>query len=253
MEPIQPGTRDYIDDPRVARDYDGYFARNRLFEYDRQWLAEVLTPPGRLLDLGCGTGRLMLAMGRLGHQCVGLDLSAHMLDEARRKLASHRVAGGLVRGDLLDVGRLFAPHSFDHAICMFSTLGMVAGAANRLTILEGVRRVLRPGGRLALHVHNRRHNAGAPEDLRLLLAGGWRALRGRGEWGDKVLGRYRGVRDLYIHVFSRREIAALCRRAGFDVRCIVPLNERRDGPLRWSVAASWRANGFLVLAVRGRP
>ena len=36
-------------------------------------------PPGRLLDLGCGTGRLLIHAARRGYAPVGVDLSAEML------------------------------------------------------------------------------------------------------------------------------------------------------------------------------
>lgn len=41
---------------------------------------------GRLLELGCGTGRLLLPLARLGHEIVGIDSSEAMLERARLKL-----------------------------------------------------------------------------------------------------------------------------------------------------------------------
>jgi len=43
-----------------------------------------LVPPGsRVLDAGCGTGRVMIRLAELGHDCVGVDLDASMLAVAR--------------------------------------------------------------------------------------------------------------------------------------------------------------------------
>jgi SAM-dependent methyltransferase len=45
----------------------------------------TLVPPGaRVLDAGCGTGRVAIRLAELGYQCVGVDVDAAMLTEARR-------------------------------------------------------------------------------------------------------------------------------------------------------------------------
>lgn len=45
----------------------------------------ALVPPGsRILDAGCGTGRVMIRLAELGYDCVGVDLDASMLAVARR-------------------------------------------------------------------------------------------------------------------------------------------------------------------------
>ncbi len=45
----------------------------------------ALVPPGaRILDAGCGTGRVMIRLAELGYDCVGVDLDASMLEVARR-------------------------------------------------------------------------------------------------------------------------------------------------------------------------
>src|SRR3954451_19057980 len=41
---------------------------------------------GPVLELGCGTGRILVALSRAGHKAVGLDLSAPMLARAEAKL-----------------------------------------------------------------------------------------------------------------------------------------------------------------------
>lgn len=42
-------------------------------------------PPGRVLDAGCGTGRVAIELARLGHDCVGVDSDLAMLEVARER------------------------------------------------------------------------------------------------------------------------------------------------------------------------
>lgn len=61
--------------------------------------------PARVLDAGCGTGRVAIRLSERGHECVGVDLDASMLDVARRRAPDLR----WVRQDLasLDLGETF--------------------------------------------------------------------------------------------------------------------------------------------------
>jgi SAM-dependent methyltransferase len=51
-----------------------------------------LRPGESVLDVGCGSGALALPLGRAGHDVVGLDFSAGMLDRLRRKAAEEGLA-----------------------------------------------------------------------------------------------------------------------------------------------------------------
>jgi demethylmenaquinone methyltransferase / 2-methoxy-6-polyprenyl-1,4-benzoquinol methylase len=111
---------------------------------DRRWRAEtaraVVSPGDRVLDSCCGTGDLAIACLRAGGRVTGLDFSERMLDRARRK--SDEVEW--VEGDALALP--FAESSFDAA-----TVGF--GVRNLEDLGKGLgelRRVLRPGGRLAI-------------------------------------------------------------------------------------------------------
>lgn len=128
---------------RIAPVYD---AMNRLMTagLDRRWrriTAEAVVRPGdRVLDACCGTGDLALADARAGGRVTGLDFSEPMLQRARKKDESI----AWVRGDLLSLP--FADQSFDSATVGFG----VRNVADVERALSELRRVLRPGGRLAI-------------------------------------------------------------------------------------------------------
>jgi S-adenosylmethionine-dependent methyltransferase len=122
----------------------------------RQLVAH-LPPAGtrefHVLDAGCGQGTQALALARLGHRVVGVDLSDELLDLARKAADDepNEVQGRLrfVRADLLDLGDDFAG-GFDVVCCH--------GVAMYLPSLKGTVDALvaatRPGGLVSLLTRN---------------------------------------------------------------------------------------------------
>lgn len=193
---------------RIAPVYD---AMNRLMTMglDLRWrrlAAEAVVRRGdRVLDGACGTGDLAVADLRAGAgRVTGLDFSEPMLARARRKAPQVE----WVRGDLLALP--FADATFDAATVGFG----VRNVADLELALRELRRVLRPGGRLAVLEITRPRGP-----LRLFYS----------LWFDRIvplLGRLLpgGEAYSYLPASVKRfpgadELAALMRAAGFgDVR-----------------------------------
>ncbi|MGA2268866.1 MAG: bifunctional demethylmenaquinone methyltransferase/2-methoxy-6-polyprenyl-1,4-benzoquinol methylase UbiE [Bryobacteraceae bacterium] len=137
---------------RVARRYD---AANHVlsFNIDRLWRARtvrrarhILEHPGaRVLDICCGTGDLLLALGRECREPVlGSDFCHPMLAEARRKIARRRARAELFEADALRLPLRNA--SVDLITVAFGFRNL----ANYEAGLAEMRRVLRPGGMTAI-------------------------------------------------------------------------------------------------------
>jgi demethylmenaquinone methyltransferase / 2-methoxy-6-polyprenyl-1,4-benzoquinol methylase len=135
------GVRSMFD--RIAPVYD---PMNRLMTVglDRRWrrlaVREVVWPGDRVLDACCGTGDLAVEAERRGGRVVGLDFSERMLERARRKSGTIE----WVQGDALALP--FGDAEFDAATVGFG----VRNLADLEGGLRELRRVLRPGGRLAV-------------------------------------------------------------------------------------------------------
>ncbi len=97
---------------------------------------------GKLLDFGCGHGKLLRRMRAAGWDVVGLDLSRSTVD-ACRAAGFHAHHGTLPHPAI-------APETFD-AVVMEHALEHVP---DPLAVLRGARDALRPGGRLLVHVPN---------------------------------------------------------------------------------------------------
>jgi hypothetical protein len=111
-----------------------------------------------------------------------------------------------------------------------------------------VRLILKPGGLFVLHIHNFWYNLFDPEGPWWVLKSIAQApFRREFEIGDKQFD-YRGIPQMYLHVFRRCEVLRLLRDTGFRVRELIPLDYRRSGRLRF---AWWmgnvRANGWIVV------
>jgi demethylmenaquinone methyltransferase / 2-methoxy-6-polyprenyl-1,4-benzoquinol methylase len=129
---------------RIAPVYD---AMNRIMTagLDARWrrlAAEAVIQTGdRVLDAACGTGDLAIADQKAGADKVtGLDFSAEMLGRARKKAPQLE----WIEGDMLALP--FADATFDAATVGFG----VRNVADLELALRELRRVLRPGGRLAI-------------------------------------------------------------------------------------------------------
>jgi SAM-dependent methyltransferase len=127
---------------------------------------------------------------------------------------------------------------------------MIAGAEARARVVGHAYRLLRPGGRFILHVHNRWFNFWNPQGRAWLIRDLLRSLVGK-PGGDRLMPVHQGVAGLTLHLFTRREAIRLLRRAGFRLLEVKPVSLRPDARLPWP---GWfgglRAYGYLLAAER---
>ena len=170
--------------------------------------------PGKLVDLGCGTGRLCLHFAPKGYECVGVDLSEEMLARAKDNLqiAERRcsiIAFALCR-PISRTDKLLEGESFDYAACLFSTLGMVRGVENRAKVVANAFRLLKPGGRFVLHAHNRFFRG---LGWKRVLGQRLKTLIGRADAGDITMPQAYAGAPLTLHHFTRGEVVRDCSKA----------------------------------------
>jgi SAM-dependent methyltransferase len=153
-----------------------------------QWLAEMLPPEARVLDVACGSAPIH---GHVGHGAwVGIDRSSQELERARS-----RGAGPVIQGD---ISRLpFRDRSFDVVICAMALM-LFEPLPQCLTEIA---RVVAPEGTIAV-----------------LLPAAPRPLNGSdvGRWA-RLLFTLRTVRLNYPNDPSMRSLTATVQRLGFEV------------------------------------
>ena len=121
--------------------FDDLAAKGMDIHGEAAFVASLLAPPARVLDAGCGTGRVATQLTALGYHCVGVDADAAMIEVAEQR----DPATTWVRQDL---SRLqLRSQAFELAVLAGNVIPLLA----RGTLLAAVQRLaahLQPGGLL---------------------------------------------------------------------------------------------------------
>ena len=201
------------------------------------YVDEAKAAAARVLEVGCGTGRILLPIARAGCAVTGIDASPHMLARCREKVAAEsaevqsRVT--LAQHDMrsFNLGATFAL-----IIAPFRVVQHLVTAEDQLLFLDRVFNHLAPGGRLVFDVFNPRFDklveadGTEREDMPEQQLPDGRTFRrayriARVRWLDQVseseLIYYVGG-ERYVQAFDMRwylvaELQHLLARAGFRV------------------------------------
>ncbi|MCX6022656.1 MAG: methyltransferase domain-containing protein [Chloroflexi bacterium] len=195
---------------------------SELVEIREQYLSLLDLPEeARVLDLGCGTGRVGRYLARReGFQgtVVGVDLSPYFIDIANKQAAEEGIAASASFRVGNAISLPFANEHF-HAILMQQFL---VHAENPTAVLFEARRVLRPGGTLIISDVD---HAATSLQQDANDQGGY-------ELADAYMRHY--IQNPYI----MRQITVLCRQVGLDVVKVLahPHTEIGQGAFLLSVA-----------------
>ena len=107
----------------------------------------MLPRSSRVLDAGCGFGRIGGFLARVGHEVVGVDVDPVLIDTARTDHPdSHWIVGDLAT---LDLPALGVTEPFDAIVCAGNVMTFLA-PSTRVEVLRRFRRHLRVDGRAAI-------------------------------------------------------------------------------------------------------
>jgi len=147
-----------------------------------QRLGDLVPPPGsRVLDIGTAGGAFIDAAGQYGYDCYGMEPSAYLVQRAKER--SLKVEQGTIES------HSFAPGSFD-MVCLWDVIEHLTDPKSSL---KEIRKLLKPDGVLLINF----------PDI--------------GTWQAKLAGRrFWWIISVHLHHFTRRSIADICRRTGFE-------------------------------------
>jgi ubiquinone/menaquinone biosynthesis C-methylase UbiE len=224
------------------------------------WRQLARRAPGRLLELGCGTGRVSLPLARSRVDLVGIDRSAAMLARARARSRRARLGSRLrfVRGDIRALP--FAPASFGAVIAPYGILQSLLNDRDLTAALDSIARVVTRRGIFAMDLvpdlpawreyRNRVQLRGRKDrHTHLTLIESVRQdPRRQLTWFEQRYIERRGRRsaehrfELTFRTLSVRQLTGRLARAGFSVDAI--LGDYRGGT--WDA----QAEAWIILARR---
>ena len=182
---------------------------------DKRWrrvavraLESSLVEGARVLDVACGTGDLSLVLAEAGAvRVVGLDFCRPMLEIARRKAEADSRSIPFVEGDALRLP--FADETFDVATIAFGLRNLAGVAAG----LRELRRILKPGGRLAVLEFSSPVVPGFRALFRFYFT---RVLPRIGGLLSGSRGAYEYLPDSVLRFPDQKRLAELMREEGFE-------------------------------------
>ncbi|MFX1602038.1 MAG: class I SAM-dependent methyltransferase [Promethearchaeota archaeon] len=140
-----------LSEERATKQYDRWISLLTLGQ-DRRLRSyivnEVLPRRGSVLDLGCGTGTLLIEAGRRGLRGVGIDMNERMLDVARERSRNHNLGRRIdfQHGDVTELK--LHDDSFD--LVVSTLVASELQSDNLARFLSEARRVAVTGGRIAI-------------------------------------------------------------------------------------------------------
>lgn len=117
-----------------------------LLKQEDEILGKYLVQPGDLVEIGCGTGRIVIPYAKKGFRCTGIDISEAMLSIARNRAKEQNLAIQFLCQDAVESPLPSA--SFDFALVIFDLLSIIPGDESRIKLLNNLQRSLRPQGLL---------------------------------------------------------------------------------------------------------
>ena len=115
-------------------------------------LEKYLTKEDFLLDLACGYGRLTIPLKIRGYQICGIDLSPHLLADARVNTRKMKLDIDFKKGSMLDLP--YENDTFNKIICMWLSFNHLLTKHDQVVALNEMYRVLKPGGLAIIELIN---------------------------------------------------------------------------------------------------
>lgn len=107
-----------------------------------------MKPEHEVLDLACGKGRHSIFLNKLGLHVTGADLSCNSIAEARK---SENADLHFVVHDMREV---LEGYQFDFIVNLFTSFGYFDDQSDNLLVLQSIRQMLAPGGKLVIDFMN---------------------------------------------------------------------------------------------------
>ena len=181
-----------------------------------------LSKGGKVLDAGCGLGRISVEMAALGLDVTGVDIIQNELDAAKESAQAEGVELNLIKADL----RTFkAPQLYDCAVNLYTSFGYCDSPQEDFVILKNIAKSLKKGGTFILECTSREtaimyftsgetfERAGFTVQTEFTVKGAWEGLNSK--WILIAKDGKRIEHEFVQRLYSAAELCQIMKKAGF--------------------------------------
>jgi tRNA (uracil-5-)-methyltransferase TRM9 len=176
-------------------------------------MLKQVEPGARVLDVGCGNGRLLKILAEQNVKYIGVDQSEALISICQEKYPEYKFAVE----DILNLGEL-PEYDFDYVFCI-AVLQHLPGVDLRLQALKQLKNKIKTGGKIVLSVWNmwpqEKYRKMICKFALLKLTG-----KNKMDWKD-ILFDWRApnsqMSKRYYHAFGQSELKKLFKKAGLRV------------------------------------
>jgi|GEM_PF-465917 len=234
------------------KNYSDFTKDVGLWASEQYVFQKYLSKSGKILDLGCGTGRTTFSLNALGFtNIIGVDLTPEMIAEAQTLNDYFSTKIDFRIGDAMNLE--FDDASFESVIFSFNGIMSIPSQKARERALQEINRVIKHNGKFLFTTHDREHEE---EYLEF-----WEEERQRWktenqdarlhEFGDLITVSKNESRKIYIHIPNQTEIRKWLKANGFKIIETFYRSDQfqenemvksKSGPCRFWVAQKYTIN-----------
>lgn len=192
------------------------FSSTRAFMWrDLEFIKDYAKPGSRILDFGCGNGRLAEFLKEKYSEYVGVDVSQKLIDIAKQTYSSEKTEFIKINPKVIKLP--FEDNNFD-AIFSIAVFHHLPGKEYREKVVKELYRILKPGGKIIITVWDlwqKRFWKYHTEAVKNKILG-----RSELDWGDLHIPFKAGeeVFSRYHHAFCKRELKKMLQHSGFGIQ-----------------------------------
>ncbi|SDZ37811.1 class I SAM-dependent methyltransferase [Bacillus sp. 166amftsu] len=175
----------------------------------------------KILDLGCGQGRITIPLAKEGYNIIGLDASADLLNEAMYRAEKEKVNVNFLHEDMRQISYY---NEFDIILNMGTAFGYIENSNEDEEVLAKIYKALKPDGIFIQETENREMK------LKNLMGKLWHEMNGQPVFSDRkfdiTTGRWEEIISWYINgskqqktlnlrLYSATELIKMHKEVGF--------------------------------------
>lgn len=195
---------------KIAQDFN--ITRHKEIWPELRKLAEAVKNGEKVLDVGCGNGRLLETFKEKQIDYLGVDNNEELINLARDNYSKE-----FLIGDILNLHNI-QDHHFDHIFCL-AVLQHIPSKELRVQALQELKKKLKQNGHIIISNWNLWQGKHRKIIYKFYLK---KLLRqNKMDWGDIIFpwknSQGEKISDRYYHAFSKRELRKLVKKVGLDI------------------------------------